>query len=90
MNKADLIQEIAKEAGLTSAQADQALTSMIDTIKGALKKGEKVSLVGFGTWDVRKRKARNGVNPHTGAAIKIPAAKVPKFTAGKELRQLVE
>lgn len=89
MNKAELIQVIAKEAGITNRQADEAINAFVDAVKKTLKKGKRVSLVGFGSWEVKKRKARNGVNPQTGAKIKIPAAKVPKFNPGKELREML-
>ena len=90
MNKADLIQIIAKEAGITNKQADEAITAFVEAVKKSLKKGKRVSLVGFGSWEVKKRKARNGVNPQTGKKIKIPATKVPKFNPGKELREKIK
>ncbi|MBI5430629.1 MAG: HU family DNA-binding protein [Nitrosomonadales bacterium] len=89
MNKSDLVDAIAKSADLSKAAAARALDSTIDTIKKALKKGDTVSLVGFGTFKVGKRAARNGRNPRTGATIKIKAAKVPKFSAGKGLKDAV-
>ncbi len=90
MTKADLIGKIATKAGLTKAEASKALDSTIEAIKEALKKGEKVTLVGFGSFYVSKRKARKGRNPRTGQEIKIPATKVPKFTAGKALKDAVK
>ncbi|PZF71600.1 HU family DNA-binding protein [Taibaiella soli] len=84
MNKAELIDQIAKDAGLTKAQAGEALNSFTNTVVTTLKKGESVTLVGFGTYSVAQRAARNGRNPQTGATIKIKATKVPKFKAGKE------
>ncbi len=90
MTKADLIGKIATKAGLTKAEAAKALDSTIEAIKEALKKGEKVTLVGFGSFYVSKRKARKGRNPRTGQEIKIPATKVPKFTAGKALKDVVK
>lgn len=90
MTKADLIGKIATKAGLTKAEAGKALDSTIEAIKEALKKGEKVTLVGFGSFYVSKRKARKGRNPRTGQEIKIPATKVPKFTAGKALKDAVK
>ncbi|HRP89884.1 MAG TPA: HU family DNA-binding protein [Edaphocola sp.] len=84
MNKADLIDKISKDAGLTKVQANAALDSFTSTVVGALKKGDKVTLVGFGTFSVSERSARNGRNPQTGAVIKIKARKVPKFKAGKD------
>ena len=89
MNKSDLVDAIAKSADLSKASAARALDATVDTIKKALKKGDTVSLVGFGTFKVGKRAARNGRNPRTGATIKIKAAKVPKFSAGKGLKDAV-
>ncbi|MEJ5226936.1 HU family DNA-binding protein [Thermodesulfovibrio sp.] len=90
MTKADLIGKIASKAGLTKAEAGKALDAMIDAVKESLKKGDKVTLVGFGSFYVSKRKARKGRNPRTGQEIKIPATKVPKFTAGKSLKEAVK
>jgi DNA-binding protein HU-beta len=90
MNKADLTQYISKETNLTYREANQVIDCLTDAIKKALKKGERVSLVGFGSWEVKKRAARKGINPQTGAAIKIPARKYPKFNPGKELKDLVK
>jgi DNA-binding protein HU-beta len=84
MNKGDLIDYIASEAGLTKGQAGDALNAVLTAVQKTLKKGDKVTLVGFGTFSVSKRAARTGRNPKTGAAIKIPAKKVAKFKAGKE------
>lgn len=89
MNKSDLVDAIAKSADISKAAATRALDATVDSIKKALKKGDTVSLVGFGTFKVGKRAARNGRNPRTGATIKIKAAKVPKFTAGKGLKDAV-
>ncbi len=89
MTKADLVNAIAEKAGLSKADAEKALKAFTDAIEGALKAGEKVSLVGFGTFSVGQRAAREGQNPQTGAKIKIPAAKVPKFKAGKALKDAV-
>lgn len=89
MNKSDLVEAIAKSAEISKAAAARALDATVDTIKKALKKGDTVSLVGFGTFKVGKRAARNGRNPRTGATIKIKAAKVPKFSAGKGLKDAV-
>jgi DNA-binding protein HU-beta len=88
-NKSDLIDAIAKSADLSKAAAGRALDATIEAISKSLKKGELVSLVGFGTFYVAKRAARNGRNPRTGATIKIKAAKVPKFRAGKGLKDTV-
>ncbi len=90
MTKAALIEKIAKDASLTKADAARALEAGIDAVVKALKKGNKVTLVGFGTFSVSKRKARTGRNPRTGATIKIPAHKAPKFTAGKALKEAVK
>ena len=89
MTKADLIERIAKDASLSKADAGRALDSTIEAIGKALKKGDRVALVGFGTFSVSKRKARAGRNPRTGQTIKIPAHKAPKFTAGKALKDAV-
>jgi len=89
MNKSELVTVVAKESGLTHKEATEAIDSLTDAIKKSLKKGDRVSLVGFGSWEVKKRAQRNGVNPQTGAKIKIPARKVPKFNPGKELRDIV-
>ena len=89
MNKSDLVDAIAKSADISKAAAARALDATVDTIKKALKKGDTVSLVGFGTFKVGKRAARNGRNPRTGETIKIKAAKVPKFSAGKGLKDAV-
>ena len=88
-NKSDLIEAIAKSADISKAAAGRALDSTIESIMKSLKKGELVSLVGFGTFYVGKRAARNGRNPRTGETIKIKAAKVPKFRAGKGLKDAV-
>jgi DNA-binding protein HU-beta len=88
-NKSDLIEAIAKSADISKAAAGRALDATIESIKKSLKKGEQVSLVGFGTFYVGKRAARTGRNPQTGAAIKIKAAKVAKFRAGKGLKDAV-
>jgi len=89
MNKADLIDRIASAAGVTKSQASTAVETGISSITGALKKGERVALVGFGTFSVSQRKARNGRNPQTGAIIKIAARRVAKFTPGVELKKAV-
>ncbi len=90
MNKSELVAAIAKGAGLTKVAAEAALNTTIETITKSLKKGDNVSLVGFGTFKVSKRSARTGRNPQTGATIKIAARKVPRFTAGKELKSAVK
>ncbi len=85
MNKAELIDKLAKEAGITKTQANTLLDSFTKAIADTLKKGGKVTLAGFGTFSVSKRGARNGRNPQTGSVIKIKAKKVVKFKAGKTL-----
>ena len=85
MNKAELIAHLADEAGITKTQANSALDAFVDAVTKTLKKGDKVTLVGFGTFSVSKRAARNGSNPQTGEVIKIKARKVARFKAGKEL-----
>ncbi|HRO41792.1 MAG TPA: HU family DNA-binding protein [Flavipsychrobacter sp.] len=84
MNKAELIDKISKDAGVTKTQANEALDSFTNAVVTSLKKGDRVTLVGFGTFSVSERSARNGRNPQTGETIKIKARKVPKFKAGKE------
>ena len=86
MNKTQLIEHIARHADISKAAATRALDSTIAAVKTSLKKGQSVSLVGFGSFSVSKRAARSGRNPRTGAAIKIKAAKVPKFRPGKALK----
>jgi DNA-binding protein HU-beta len=90
MNKSELIEQVASEAGITRAQANAALDAFRDAVTGALQKGDRVTLVGFGTFSVSERAARNGRNPQTGATIKIKATKVPKFKAGKEFSDAVK
>ncbi len=89
MNKSELIDSIADAADVSKAAAGRALEAAIDAVKKAMKKGDMVTLVGFGTFYVGKRAARTGRNPRTGAAIKIKAAKVPKFRAGKGLKDAI-
>ena len=89
VNKQELIDTIAKSADISKAAAGRALDSAVSAIKGSLKKGQMVTLVGFGTFYVGKRAARSGRNPQTGAPIKIRAARVPKFRAGKALKDSV-
>ncbi len=90
MTKAELIDKVASSAGLSKADAGRALDATLDAIKKSLKKGKKVTLVGFGTFSVAKRKARKGRNPRTGEEIKIAASKTPKFTPGKVLKEAVK
>ena len=89
MTKAELIDKVASGAGLSKVDASKALDTTLNSIKGALKKGQKVTLVGFGTFSVVKRKSRKGRNPRTGDVITIPAAKIPKFQSGKALKDAV-
>ena len=86
MNKAEFVSAIADAAGLTKVDAGKAVESAIKVIEKSLKKGDSVSIVGFGTFTVRKRAARTGRNPRTGATIKIKASKIPAFKAGKALK----
>ena len=90
MNKAELIQAIAEKSGLTKKDAEKALAATIEAVTAAMKAGDKVALVGFGTFAVKTRAARTGKNPQTGATIKIPAAKVPSFAAGKALKDAIQ
>ena len=85
MNKAELVAKIAEDAGISKSQANDALDSFVDAVTKTLKSGDKVTLVGFGTFSVSKRQARTGRNPQTGESIKIKAKKVARFKAGKEL-----
>lgn len=89
MNKSDLIDAMAADAGITKAAAKKALESFLGNVENSLKKGNRVSLVGFGSWSVSKRAAREGRNPQTGKTIKIAAKKVVKFKAGSELSSSV-
>ena len=89
MNKTELIDAIAQEAGLSKADAKKALEAFLATVEKTLKKGDKISLVGFGSWSVSEKPAREGRNPKTGETIKIAAKKVVKFKAGAELSNAV-
>jgi len=89
MNKAALIDKLASKTGMTKKAASEALDTILETVVDALKKGEKVTITGFGTFEVRSRKARTGRNPQTGAEITIPARKVAAFRAGKALKDSV-
>jgi len=89
MNKLELVNAIAENANLTKKASEVALKSIIDSITESLKKGDKVQLVGFGTFEVRQKAARKGHNPLTGEEIKIPACKAPAFKAGKALKEAV-
>ena len=90
MNKAELIDAVAKSAGITKADAGRAVDGVVDAITGALQAGDAVSLVGFGTFAVKERAARQGRNPQTGASITIKAGKIPSFKAGKILKDAVK
>ncbi|WP_018133338.1 HU family DNA-binding protein [Effusibacillus pohliae] len=90
MNKTDLITAVAEKASLKKADAEKAVNAILDSISEALKKGEKVQLIGFGTFETRERSARTGRNPQTGEEITIPAAKVPAFKPGAGLKELVK
>ena len=90
MNKEELIAEISKSAKVSKKDAANVLTATIDAIQNAVKKGNKVTLVGFGTFERRARAARTGRNPQTGATLKIAAKKVPAFSAGKKFKELVK
>ncbi len=90
MNKAELIAAIAEKAEISKKDADKALAAFIDVVQAEMKKGEKVQLVGFGTFEVRERAARNGINPLTKQPIKIAAAKAPVFKAGKAFKDAVK
>ena len=90
MNKAELIQAVAAKSGLAKKDAEAAIAAVIDSITDALKAGDKVALVGFGTFAVKARAARTGKNPQTGEAIEIAACKVPAFAAGKALKDAIQ
>lgn len=89
MTKSDLVAKIAKDSGITKAQSTKALETVLSTIQSSLKSGKKVTFVGFGTFTTVERKARKGRNPKTGAELRIPKKRVPKFIAGKKLREAV-
>ena len=89
MNKAELIENVAKATRLTKVDAEMVLNTALDTIKKAVKKGDDVTLIGFGTFTRSKRKARAGRNPQTGKEIKIPAMTVPKFRPGREFKDAI-
>lgn len=89
MNKTELVAAIAEETELSKKDSEKALKAFIDVVTEELKKGEKIQLVGFGTFETAKRAARTGKNPQTGKAIEIPACKAPKFKAGKALKDIV-
>ena len=90
MNKGDLVTKVAEAANITKAQATTAVNTVFDSVAAALKKGDKATLIGFGTFSVSERKARTGRNPQTGAEIKIPASKAPRFSAGKAFKDALK
>jgi DNA-binding protein HU-beta len=89
MNKGELVNAIADKTGVTKKQADVTLSAAVDVIIDAVSNGDKVTLVGFGSFEPRDRKARNGRNPQTGKKLKIPATRVPAFSAGKQFKEKV-
>jgi DNA-binding protein HU-beta len=89
MNKTQLIEAVASDSGLSKADSSRAIESLLDTVTKTLKKGDEVSITGFGKFSVVKRAARAGVNPRTGERVKIKASKAPKFAAGASLKQAV-
>ncbi len=90
MNKAELIAEVAAKTGLSKKDTEKAVNAALDTITASLENGEKVSLVGFGVFDVKEREARMGRNPRTKEEIPIPASRVPQFKAGKALKEAID
>ena len=90
MNKEELVKEVSKKAKVSQKSAADVIAATLETIQKTVSKGKKVTLVGFGTWEPRKRAARNGRNPQTGKEIKIPAKTVPVFSAGKKFKELVK
>ena len=89
MNKTELIGQVAAKTGMTKKDVEKVVSAFFATVEGSLKEGDKVQLVGFGTFEVRERKSRKGRNPQTGEEINIPAARVPAFKAGKVLKDSV-
>ncbi len=90
MKREELITKIADDAGITKKQANAALVSLLNGISESLKKGEKITFVGFGTFSVSEKKARQGINPQTGEKLMIPARRVPSFKAGSKLKEIVK
>ena len=90
MNKEELVQEVAKKAKVTQKEAAEIINAFMDTVQKSVAKNKKVTLVGFGTFEARKRAARTGRNPQTGKAINIPAKTAPVFSAGKKFKELVK
>lgn len=89
MNKTDLINDVAARTGMTKKDVEKVVNSFFDTVETTLKAGDKVQLIGFGTFEVRQRQARKGRNPQTGQEISIPATRVPAFKAGKALKDVL-
>ncbi len=89
MNKTELVAAIAEKAGLSKKDAEAALAAFVDTVETTLKKGDKISLVGFGSFEVKERAARTGINPQTKETIKIAASKAPVFKAGKAFKDAI-
>jgi DNA-binding protein HU-beta len=89
LNKAELVADVAERSGMSKKDAERAVNAVVEAIESALVKGEKVSLVGFGTFEVRERAARTGRNPRTGATLEISPSRVPAFKAGKALKESV-
>ena len=89
MNKTELVATVAEQADISKKDAEKVLKAFVDVVTEEMKKGEKVQLVGFGTFEVAERAARTGKNPQTGEAINIPASKAPKFKAGKALKDMI-
>jgi len=89
MNKEELVAEISKKSKISQKEVNEVLSVLVETVEKTVAKGKKVTLVGFGTWEPRKRAARNGRNPQNGKAIKIPAKTVPVFSAGKGFKEMV-
>ena len=90
MNKDELVKEVAKKSKLSQKATADVITAVLETVEKTVAKGNKVTLVGFGTFEPRKRAARTGRNPQTGAALKIPAKTIPVFSAGKKFKELVK
>ena len=90
MNKTELVAAMAENSGLSKKDAEKALNAFVESVENAVKSGDKVSLIGFGTFEARERAARTGKNPRTGEAIKIEACKVPTFKAGKAFKDIVK
>ena len=90
MNKAEIVARIAHDTGLTKADVNRCVDALVENVTRALKKGERVAFVGFGTFGVSRRRARSGRNPQSGARIRIPARRMPRFAPGKELKAAVK